>query len=80
VHHTGMQPRLLEMDSSDKQTSPCNKRFRVGQWPSCDGGLSPFGVAHGIGRCEVKVVGNHHSASVSRNDVMWLMETVVTCG
>jgi hypothetical protein len=42
-----------------------NGRFR-------DGGLKPFGVAHGIGRREVKVVGDHHSASVSRNDVMWL--------
>jgi hypothetical protein len=47
---------------------------------SRDDGLKPFGVAHGIGRREVKVVGDHHFASVSRNDVMWLMETVVTCG
>jgi hypothetical protein len=47
---------------------------------SRDGGLKPFGVAHGIGRREVKVVGDHHSASISQNDVMWLMETVVTCG
>jgi hypothetical protein len=39
---------------------------------SRNGGLKPFGVAHGIGRREVKVVGDHHSASVSRNDVMWL--------
>jgi hypothetical protein len=75
-----MKPRLLEADSSGKPTSPCNKRFHVGEWPSCDGGLKPFGVAHGIGRHEVKVVGDHHSVSVSRNDVMWLMETVVTCG
>jgi hypothetical protein len=37
-------------------------------------------MAHGIGRREIKVVGDHHSASVSRNDVMWIMETVVTCG
>jgi hypothetical protein len=63
-----------------KPTLPCNKRFRVGERPSCDGGLKPFGVAHGIGRHEVKVVGDHHSASVSQNDVMWLMEMVVTCG
>jgi hypothetical protein len=62
VHHTGMQPRLLEADSSGKPTSPCNKRFRVGEWPSCDGGLKPFGVAHGIGRRKVKVVGGHHPA------------------
>jgi hypothetical protein len=62
VHHTGMQPRLLEADSSRKPTSPCNKRFRVGERPSCDGGLKPFGVAHGIGRREVKVVGGHHPA------------------
>jgi hypothetical protein len=75
-----MQPRLLEADSSGKPTSPCNKQFRVGERPSYDGGLKPFGVAHGIGRCEVKVVGDHRSASVSRNDIMWLMETVVTCG
>jgi hypothetical protein len=34
--------------------------------------MEPFGVAHGIGRCEVKVICDHHSASVSRNDVMWL--------
>jgi hypothetical protein len=31
---------------------------------SCDGGLEPFGVAHGIGRREVKVVGDHHSAKI----------------
>jgi hypothetical protein len=64
VHHTGMQPRLLEADSSGKPTSPCNKRFRVGERPSCDGGLKPFGVAHGIGRREVKVIGDHHSAKI----------------
>jgi hypothetical protein len=29
---------------------------------SRDGGLKPFGVAHGIGRREVKVVGGHHPA------------------
>jgi hypothetical protein len=29
---------------------------------SCNGGLKPFGVAHGIGRHKVKVVGDHHSA------------------
>jgi hypothetical protein len=62
VHHIGMQPRLLEADSSGKPTSPCNKRFRVREQPSCDGGLKPFGVAHGIGRREVKVVGGHHPA------------------
>jgi hypothetical protein len=68
------------VDSSDKPISTHNKRFRVGERPSFDGGLRPFGVAHGIGLRKVKVVGDHHSASVSRNDVMWLMETVVTCG
>jgi hypothetical protein len=70
VHHIGMQPRLLEVDSSDEPSLPCNKWFHVGERLSCDGGLRTFGVAHGIGRCEVKVVGDHHSASVSRNDVM----------
>jgi hypothetical protein len=62
VHHTRMQPRLLEADSSRKPTSPCNKWFRVGERPSCDDGLKPFGVAHGIGRREV--VGDHHSAKI----------------
>jgi hypothetical protein len=62
VHHTGMQQRLLEADSTGKPTSSCNKRFHVGERPSCDGGLKPFGVAHGIGQCEVKVVGGHHPA------------------
>jgi hypothetical protein len=80
VHHIGTWPRLLEVDSSGKPTSTHNKRFHVGERPSFDGGLRPFGVAHGIGRREVKVVGDHHSASVSWNDVMWLMETAVTCG
>jgi hypothetical protein len=80
VHHTGMQSRLFEADSSGKPTSPCNKQFCVGERPSCDGGLKSFGVAHGIGRHEVKVVGDNHSASVSQNDVMWLMEMVITCG
>jgi hypothetical protein len=47
---------------------------------SRDSGLKPFGVAHGIGQHEVKVVDDHHSANVSRNDIMWLMEMVVTCG
>ena len=28
-----------------------------------DGGLKPFGVAHGIGRRKVMVVGDHPSAS-----------------
>jgi hypothetical protein len=68
VHHTGMQPRLLEANSSSKPTSPSNKRFCVRQWPSCDGGLKPFGVAHGIGRCKVKVVGDHHPAKILRED------------
>jgi hypothetical protein len=75
-----MQPRLLEVDSSGKPTSPCNERFRVQERPISRWRLEPFGVAHGIGRCEVKVVGDHYSASVSRNDIMWLMETVVMCG
>jgi hypothetical protein len=48
--HTGMQPRLLVVDSSNKPISPCNKRFHVGERPSFDVGLRPFGVAHGIGR------------------------------
>jgi len=30
---------------------------------SSDCGLKPFGVAHGVGRREVKVVGDHTSAS-----------------
>jgi hypothetical protein len=59
--HIGTQPRLLEMDSSDKPISPCNKWFRVGERPSFNGGLRTFGVAHGIGRHKVKVVGYHHS-------------------
>jgi hypothetical protein len=49
-----------------------NERFRVRERPISRWRLEPFGVAHGIGRREVKVVGDHHSASVSRNDVMWL--------
>jgi hypothetical protein len=72
VHHIGMQPRLIEADSSGKPTSPCNEQFCIGERPSCDGGLELFGVAHGIGWHEVKVVGDHHSASISRNDIMWL--------
>jgi hypothetical protein len=48
VHHIGMQPRLIEADSSGKPTSPCNERFYVGEWLSCNGRLEPFGVAHGI--------------------------------
>jgi hypothetical protein len=72
VNHIGMQPRLLEADSSGKQTSPCNERFRVWEWPISRWRLEPSSVAHGIARREVKVVGDHHSASVSRNDVMWL--------
>ena len=47
----------------DKATSAHNERFRVGVRPSSDCGLRPFGVAHGVGRREVKVVGDHHSAS-----------------
>jgi hypothetical protein len=31
---------------------------------SRDGRLKPFGVAHGIGRREVKVVGDHPSAKI----------------
>jgi hypothetical protein len=44
------------------QISIHNKRFRVGERPSFDGGLRPFDVTHGIGQHEVKVVGDHHSA------------------
>jgi hypothetical protein len=62
--HTGTWPRLLEVDSSDKPIPTHNKRFRVRERPSFDGGLRPFGVAHGIGRHEVKVVGDHHSAKI----------------
>jgi hypothetical protein len=80
VHHIGMWPRLIEVDSSGKPTSTHNEWFRVGERPISQWRLEPFGVAHGIGRCEVKVVGDHHSTSVSWNDVLWLMETIVTCG
>jgi hypothetical protein len=31
---------------------------------SRDGGLKPFSVAHGIGRCKLKVVGGHHPAKI----------------
>jgi hypothetical protein len=64
--HTGTWPRLLEVDSSDKLISTHNKRFRIGEQSSFDGGLRPFGVAHAIGRREVKVVGDHHSAKILR--------------
>jgi hypothetical protein len=60
--HTGTWPTLLEVDSSDKPISTHNKRFCVGEHPFFDGGLRPFSVAHGIGRREVKVVRDHHSA------------------
>jgi hypothetical protein len=49
-----------------------NKRFRVREQPISRWRLESLGVAHGIGQREIKVVGDHHSASVSRNDVMWL--------
>jgi hypothetical protein len=52
------------VDSYGKPISTHNKRFHVGERPSCDGGLRPFGVAHGIGQREVKVVGDHHSAKI----------------
>jgi hypothetical protein len=58
--HTGTWPRLLEVDSSNEPILTHNKRFRVRERPSFDGGLRPFGIAHGIGRREVKVVGDHH--------------------
>jgi hypothetical protein len=80
VHHIGTWPRLLEVDSSSKPTSTHNERFRIWERPISQWRLKPFGVAHGIGRREVKVVGDHHSASVSWNDIMWLMEMVIMCG
>ena len=46
----------------DKATSPHNERFRVGVQLSSDCGLRPFGVAHGVGRRELKILGDHHSA------------------
>jgi hypothetical protein len=70
--HTGTWPRLLEVDSSDKPTSTHNEQFRIRERPTSRWRLEPFGVAHGIGQRKVKVVGDHHSASVSHNDVMWL--------
>jgi hypothetical protein len=62
----GTWPRLIEVDSSGKLILIHNKRFHVGERPSCDGGLRPFGVAHGIGRRKVKVVGDHHPAKILR--------------
>ena len=47
----------------NKATAAHNERFRVGEQTSYDCGLRSFGVAHGVGRHEVKVVGDHHSAS-----------------
>ena len=61
-YRTGGQG-CLRLESSGKATPAHNERFRVGVRPSSDCGLRPFGVAHGVGRCEVKVVGDHHSAS-----------------
>jgi hypothetical protein len=80
VHTYRMWPgwRMLGGIELDPPHTTNGSASKNGQ--SRDGGLKPFGVAHEIGRREVKVVGDHHSASVSRNDVMWLMETVVTCG
>jgi hypothetical protein len=49
----------LRLKSSGKATPAHNERFRVGVRPSSDCGLRPFGVAHGVGRREVKVVGGH---------------------
>ena len=43
----------------DKATAAHNERFRVGERLSYGCGLRPFGVAHGVGRREVKVVGGH---------------------
>jgi hypothetical protein len=57
-----------------------NEWFRVQERPISGWRLEPFGVAHGIGRREVKVVGDHHSASVSRNDVMWLWRQLSRVG
>ena len=42
------------------------KRCHFGERPARDSGLKPFGVAHGIGRREVKVVGDHTSASAPK--------------
>jgi hypothetical protein len=65
VRHTGTWPRLAEADHLVNQPwLTTNGSFRIREWPSCDGGLKPFGVAHGIGLREVKVVGNHHSAKI----------------
>ena len=61
--HTYTWPGLTGVKVLDKATSTHNERFRVGVRPSSDCGFRPFGVAHGIGRCEVKVVGDHTSAS-----------------
>ena len=75
--HTGTWPGLAEVAPSGKPTSAHNKRFRVGDWPSRDGGLRPFGAAHGIGRRKVKVAGDRSSlVSLARAS----METVDTCG
>ena len=57
--HTGTWLGLAEVAPSGKPTLTHNKRFRVGDWPSRDGGLRPFGVAHGIGRGKVEVVVDH---------------------
>jgi hypothetical protein len=64
VHHIGTWPRLIEVDSSGKPTSTHNERFRVRERPISRWRLEPFGVAHGIGRREVKVVGDHHSTKI----------------
>ena len=53
----------LRLESYGKATPAHNERFRVRVRPSSDCGLRSFGVAHGVGRREVKVVGDHHSAS-----------------
>lgn len=60
----------------DKATSAHNERFRVGVRPSSDCGLRPFGVAHGVGRCEIKVVGGHFC----RWSCRVIGGVVVTCG
>jgi hypothetical protein len=54
------------VDSSGKPILTHNKRFHIGERLFCNGGLRPFGVAHGIGRCKVKVVGDHHLAKILR--------------
>ena len=66
VHHTGTWLGLPEADPLVKQPLHTTNGSTSEKRPSYDGGLRPFGVAHGIGRREVKVVGDHHSGSAPR--------------